>query len=362
MINLSNSLIKPEQHIIFITSLILGLGLVMVASSSMAIAEARAGDPFFYVYKQAIYLGLGLVISWFVYRTPTQFWLFAARPLLLFSLLLLGILLVPGIGSEVNGSMRWIRVGPVSLQVSELAKLCLIIYLAYYLSQNKASLKALLPIGMACGLILLQPDLGASTVIMACALGMLFMAGLPIWQFLLLCALAGGAFAGLAISAPYRMQRLTAFLNPWADQFDSGYQLTQALMAVGRGEWFGVGLGAGVQKLLYLPEAYTDFIFAVTAEELGLFGATTVLVLYALLAWQGLRIALYAQQKKALFQSYLAYGISLWLIIQAIIAMGVNIGLLPTKGLTLPLFSYGGSSLVVSMIAVALLLRIDREV
>ncbi len=342
----------------------------MVASSSMAIAEARTGDPFFYLYRQAIYLVIGLLLAWFVYRTPTRFWYFAARPLLLLALALLALLFVPGIGTEVNGSMRWIRFGPISLQVSELAKFCLIVYLAYYLAQNNqtlrekptALLRALLPIGLACGLILLQPDLGAVVVIFACALGMLFMAGLPLWQFIVLTGAGAGTFAVLAISAPYRLQRLTAFQNPWADQFDSGYQLTQALMAVGRGEWFGVGLGAGVQKLLYLPEAYTDFIFAVTAEELGLLGATTVLVLYGLLAWQGLRLAYYAQQKKALFQSYLAYGISLWLLLQALIAMGVNIGLLPTKGLTMPLFSFGGSSLVVSIIAVALLLRIDQEV
>lgn len=342
----------------------------MVASSSMPVAEARTGDPFFYLYKQTIYLLFGLIIAWFVYRTPIQFWQYAARPLLLLALALLCLLFVPGIGTEVNGSLRWIRFGPVSLQVSELTKLFLLIYLAFYLAQNQESLRtkptamlcALFPIILASGLILLQPDLGAAVVISACALGMLFMAGLPIWQFIVLCGLAGGAFAALAISAPYRLQRLTAFLNPWADQFDSGYQLTQALMAVGRGEWFGVGLGAGIQKLLYLPEAYTDFIFAVTAEELGLFGATFVLVLYGLLAWQGLRLAYYAQQKKALFHSYLAYGISLWLLLQSVIAMGVNIGLLPTKGLTMPLFSYGGSSLVVSVVAVAILLRIDREV
>ncbi len=342
----------------------------MVASSSMPIAEARTGDPFYYLYRQVIFLALGLIAAWFVYRTPTQFWFHAARPLLLTAITLLVLLLVPGIGSEVNGSLRWIRLGPISLQVSELAKFCLIVYMAYYLSLHQkllqenptALLRALFPVLLACALILVQPDLGAAAVILACTLGMLFMAGLPLWQFLVLCGLAGGAFVALTIMAPYRLQRFSAFLNPWADQFDSGYQLTQALMAVGRGELFGVGLGAGVQKLLYLPEAYTDFIFAVTAEELGLIGALVVVVLYALLAWQGLRLAYYAQQKKALFQGYLAYGISLWLVLQAMIAMGVNIGLLPTKGLTLPLFSYGGSSLCISIVAVALLLRINREV
>jgi cell division protein FtsW len=278
------------------------------------------------------------------------------------------LLLIPGIGHEVNGSMRWISVGPINVQVSEFAKMGFFIYLAAFVSHQQAEhispsklILGLIPAGLVSVLILLQPDFGAVVVIMACSLGLLFIAGMPLWQFSIMVFAAIGGFAMLAITSPYRFVRLTTFMNPWEDQFDSGYQLTQALIAFGRGHWFGSGLGSGVQKMLYLPEAHTDFIYAVIAEELGLVGSITVLILYSLLVWQGFRLARQAYTRQLFLQGNLAYMISLWLALQSLIAMGVNTGLLPTKGLTLPLLSYGGSSLWVSLFAVMVLLRINKE-
>jgi cell division protein FtsW len=228
-------------------------------------------------------------------------------------------------------------------------------------TQLKPLLLGLLPLTAACVLILCQPDFGAVVVLMACVLGMFFIAGIPWWTVAALIGLAGSVLALLAISAPYRLQRITSFLNPWADQFDGGYQLTQALIAFGRGEWFGLGLGASVQKLFYLPEAHTDFIFAVIAEELGFVGAAGVLLVYVLFGFYGFCLTFQASKVGKMFHAYLAFGLTLWICLQALIAMGVNIGMLPTKGLTLPLVSYGGSSLIVFLTAVAILLRVNRE-
>lgn len=353
----------------FLVLLLLGIGLVMVASSSMPIAQARLGDPFYYLTRQTAYLWIGLTLAWLIYQIPTDFWERMPQTLFLFTLCLLALILVPGIGTKVNGSLRWIRIGPVGLQVSELAKLLLIIFYAWYLSEHAQALqrrplalvRALIPLMLVAFLILMQPDFGAVVVLSATIIGMLFMAGVPLWQFILLCVCAAGAMAGLAFSAPYRFERLVAFMNPWADQFDSGYQLTQSLIAFGRGAWFGVGLGGGLQKLHYLPEAHTDFIFAVIAEEFGLVGAAVVLLLYVLLTLCGLRIGMRALQQGRQLGGFLATGLSLWLGMQALIAMGVNMGLLPTKGLTLPLISSGGSSLVITFMAIALILRVNQE-
>lgn len=365
------SIHKPVslQTFLLTAAALVGLGVVMVASSSMPIADANYHAPFYYVLRQAAFLGLGLLAMLVLTQIPIEFWGKISRPLLLLSLVLLMILFIPGIGREVNGSLRWIRLGPVGIQVSELAKLCVFIYFAHYCVQHEKALqtepwafaKALLPILLLCGLILMQPDLGAVVVILSVCMGMLFLLGVPWRSFIVMASLGVLGIAGLAVSAPYRFQRLTGFLNPWADQFDSGYQLTQALIAFGRGEWFGSGLGAGVQKLLYLPEAHTDFIFAVIAEELGLVGALIVLILYALLTFLGFRVGQRAYQQGEHFHAYLAYGLSLWIGLQAFIAMGVNIGLLPTKGLTLPLISAGGSSLMICLCAIGLLVRIQIE-
>lgn len=365
---------KPRQEValqpfFLVVCCLAGLGLVMVASSSMAIAHAQFQSPFYYVIRQASFMLFGGSLALLVTRIPIMFWDKISRPLLLFAVIMLALLFVPGLGREVNGSLRWLRLGPMGLQVSELAKLCLLIYFASYCSRHEqmlrtkpwAFLKPLIPASLMCGLILLQPDFGAVVVILLCCMGVLFLAGTPLWSFSVMVSLGLLGMVGLAVSAPYRLARLTAFLNPWSDQYDSGYQLTQALIAFGRGDWFGMGLGSGVQKLLYLPEAHTDFIYAVIAEELGLVGALVVLLLYALLAFLGFRVGKQAYQRGQSFHAYLAYGLSLWLGLQAFIAMAVNMGLLPTKGLTLPLISSGGSSLLITLVAVSLLLRVHLE-
>jgi len=292
-----------------------------------------------------------------------------AMPLLLSAFAMLVLVLLPGVGVEVNGASRWINVGLFNVQVSELAKLFFIIYLASYLARHGEEVRTqisgfLKPIGLlviAAVLLLLEPDFGATVVLAAIVMGMIFMAGVKLFQFGGVLGLGALLMAGMAVSSPYRMKRLTTFIDPWADPFDSGFQLTQSLIAIGRGEWFGVGLGASIQKLFYLPEAHTDFVFAVLAEELGLLGVCTIIVLYAVLVWRAFVIAAQAVKAENFFASYLAYGIGIWFGLQSFINIGVNMGLLPTKGLTLPLMSYGGSSMVVMCAAIALLLRIDYE-
>ena len=276
---------------------------------------------------------------------------------------------MPGVGRAVNGSVRWLNLGPISFQVSEVAKFAVIIYLSGYMVRHADALRhevlgflrPVMLLGLVGALLLKEPDFGAAVVLLSTAMAMMFLAGVPLSQFIGLLMVFACATAILAVSAPYRLERLTSFLDPWADQFDSGYQLTQALIAFGRGEWFGVGLGASVQKLFYLPEAHTDFLFAVLAEELGLIGGLAVLVLYVLLVWRGMRIGFCAHRQGDLFGGYTAYGLTLWIGIQALINVGVNAGVLPTKGLTLPLMSYGGSSIVIVCMAIGVLLRIDFE-
>ena len=288
---------------------------------------------------------------------------------MLLALGLLALVLVPGIGKTVNGSTRWIDLAVFRLQVSEAGKFLLIVYLAGYLVRHReqieqttiAFLKPMLVLSVAAILLLLEPDFGATVVLVATSLVMMFMGGVRLWKFGALLLVAVLTLAILAISSPYRLQRLTTFLNPWSDPFNSGFQLTQSLIAIGRGDWFGVGLGASIQKLFYLPEAHTDFVFAVLAEEVGLIGVTVVLGLYAFVVWRSYRIAATAQQNGNRFASYLAYGIGTWIALQTLINIGVNTGLLPTKGLTLPLMSYGGSSMLSICAAIALLLRIDYE-
>ncbi len=348
---------------------LLGLGLVMVASASMSIAERQVGQAFYYVTRQGIYLSLGLLAAWVVMRIDLQIWFTLSSSLLLFGLLLLVLVLIPGIGVSVNGSMRWLRLGPFSLQASEVMKLMMIIYMAGYLvrhyeevrTQVSGFLKPMLVLSLAAVLLLMEPDLGATVVVVLTALGMMFLADVKLRQFLVLILIVAGAFVVLAVSAPYRLARMTSFLDPWADQFNTGYQLTQALIAFGRGEWFGVGLGAGIQKLFYLPEAHTDFLFAVIAEELGLFGVLFVISLLSALVYRAMQIGREAQALKLQFGAYVAYGIGLWLAVQALISIGVNAGMLPTKGLTLPLMSYGGSSLLITCIAIGLLCRVHYE-
>lgn len=348
---------------------LLGLGLIMVASASMSTAERAHGAPFHYFGKQVAFVCIGLLAAWAALRLPLRAWQRASVGLLLLALVLLALVLVPGIGREANGSMRWLRLGVINLQASEPAKLLLVVYLAGYLVRRREAIRrglggAIRPLAMVlvmAGLLLMEPDYGAAVVVFATALGMLFLGGVPFSGFLCGLAFASLFLGGVVAASPYRLERLTAFLDPWADPFGSGFQLTQALIAIGRGEWLGVGLGGSVQKLFYLPEAHTDFIFAVLAEELGFVGMAAVIGLFAFIVWRAFAIARRAELAGQPFGAHLAYGIGLLIALQAFINVGVNMGVLPTKGLTLPLVSYGGSSLVVTCLALGLLLRADRE-
>ncbi len=345
------------------------IGLMMVASSSVMVSTKYFHQPFHFLIRQACYLFLGFLAAVMVMRVDSSTWEKCSVPLLLVCVALLVVVLIPGIGKVVNGSRRWVAIGPIGIQVSELAKVTMIIYLSGYLvrqqktiSQNISGfIKPMIILTIFAILLLMEPDFGATVVITGTVMAMLFLTGVKIRYYLGLMVVVGISLAFIAVSSPYRMARLTAFLNPWADQFNSGYQLTQSLIAFGRGGWLGVGLGDGVQKLMYLPEAHTDFLFAVLAEELGLLGIMLVLGLYSILVWRGLVIGFNAFSQGRLFAAYAAYGITFWIGLQAAINMGVNSGLLPTKGLTLPLLSYGGASLVVNCIVIALLLRIDHE-
>ena len=359
--------IDPVLMTIALT-LLLG-GFVILASASISISDNVTGNPFFYLQRQMLAAAIGTVAGGICLFVPMQVWR-SLGPLMLFTgIALLVLVLIPGVGYEVNGSTRWVRIGFMNLQVSEPARLCLLLYLAGYLvRRNKALreeftgfLRPMLVLTLACVLLLKEPDFGAALVLLATALVMLFVAGARIRDFLLFFSAAVLAMAALAITSPYRMKRLTAFLDPWADPWDSGFQLTQSLIAIGRGEWFGVGLGDSVQKLFYLPEAHTDFVFAVYAEEFGLAGSVVLIALFAALLWRVFRLGMRAARAERFFEAYIAVGLGTWLGLQAFINVGVNMGLLPTKGLTLPLISYGRSSLIITMICIGLLLRIHHE-
>lgn len=349
-------------------ALLLG-GMVVLASASISIAANSAGDPFFFVTRQAAAVLLGGIAGFTCLYIPMQAWERLGPLMLLAGLSLLIVVLVPSLGHTVNGSTRWLRIGPVNFQVSEPARLCLLIFLAGHLVRHNRSvrerfvgfLRPMLVLCLACGLLLAEPDFGAAIVLLATALAMLFVAGARLRDFFLFFSVAVIAMAALAITSPYRLQRLTGFLDPWADPYNSGFQLTQSLIAIGRGQWFGVGLGEGVQKLFYLPEAHTDFVFAVFAEEFGLVGTVALIALFFALLWRVFALARRAAAAERYFEAYLAIGLGTWLGLQTFINIGVNMGLLPTKGLTLPLVSYGRSSMIVTMVAFALLLRIHHE-
>jgi len=345
------------------------LGLVMVTSASISIASQGSGEPFLFLERQLILTLLGAAAAALVFCVRTEQLERASLPLLVLAVILLVLVLVPGVGHSVNGSRRWLRVGGANFQVSELVRVIVLIYVASYAvrreSELRTSFKGLArPLGiLTCmgALLLAEPDFGAATVLFASGFALLFLAGARLRYVLGMTLLATAGFASLAMSSNYRLRRLTAFLDPWADPYNSGFQLTQSLIAIGRGEWFGVGLGASVQKLFYLPEAHTDFLFAVLAEELGLAGVALTLALFLGLIWRSFFIARLACGAGLKFASYLAAGFGLWLGIQAFINIGVNMGVLPTKGLTLPLMSYGRSSLIVSMAWVGLVLRVYHE-
>jgi len=372
----SNTAQKPstqpvfyDRYLLLTTLGLVTIGLLMLASASVSVSDHFYHNPFHFLIRQVSFLLLGLILAVLVLKFDLSIWQRFGGILLIMSILLLIVVLIPGIGRQINGSMRWIGIGPFGLQISEFAKLAVIIYMAGYLVRHEklvresssGFLRPLLVLGIIGLLLLKEPDFGATTVILITSLGMMFLAGARLWQFLVLFLLVTISLFFLAISSPYRLLRLTTFLNPWANPFDSGYQLTQSLIAFGRGGWFGVGLGESIQKLFYLPDAHTDFLFAVTAEELGLIGAVGIIFLFILLIGRTFNIGRQAEKQGRPFAAYLAYGIGLWLSVQSMINMGVNIGLLPTKGLTLPLMSYGGSSMMMTCVAIAILFRIDYE-
>jgi cell division protein FtsW len=358
-----------DRTFVLCAILIVVMGLVMVASSSMMVSTHSYNTPFHYLFRQVFTVVMGAILCAVVVQMPLRHIEKHSRILLIVALALLALVLVPGIGRSVNGSRRWLHLGPLNFQVSELAKLLYIIYLAGYLNRFRDKLvenqrTVILPIiilGLTSVLLLLEPDFGSAVVIAATTLGLLFLAGVRVRYFILLISVALLALAALAVISPYRLLRLTSFLNPWADQYGSGYQLTQSLIAFGRGGIGGVGLGESIQKLFYLPEAHTDFLFAVLGEEMGLMGMVTILLLYAVFFWRVFVIGHRAYKERLFFAAFLAYGLGLWLSCQVLINIGVNVGLLPTKGLTLPLMSYGGSSLLTNFVLIGLILRVDHQ-
>lgn len=358
-----------DMTLILVAMSLMGIGLLMVASASMVVSQQRFGSAFHYLLHQSVHLFIGLLLTGLFFRIPVMLWEKLRTQLLLVALVALVAVLLPGIGKQVNGSMRWIGVGAFGIQVSELAKLFIIIYLAGYLYRHNEALRSSLGgflkpmaiVGLFISFLLLEPDFGTSIVILLTSLAMMFLAGVRLRYFLALVLIAGIVLSLLAVSSPYRLQRLTTFVNPWAHQFGSGYQLTQSLIAFGQGGWFGVGLGNSVQKLFYLPEAHTDFVFAVLGEELGFVGSFAVIGLFFIFIWRGMSIGCRALYQHHYFSGFLAYGLSLWIAFQAAINIGVNTGALPTKGLTLPFISYGGSSMLVNCCVLGLLLRIDHE-
>jgi cell division protein FtsW len=348
---------------------ILLLGLVMVTSASISIAGKETGDVFYYLERQLVLGLIGFVTAAFVFLVPTRLIEKFSTHLLIAAGVMLVLVAIPGLGHEVNGSRRWLRILGFNFQVSELARVFVLIYLASYAVRRSEELRTtfkglLKPVGMLClggALLLAEPDLGAATVLFATGFGLLFIAGARLRYAIGFTVIACGGFVALAVLEPYRFARIMAFLDPWKYYKDAGFQLAQSLIAIGRGEWFGVGLGGSVQKLFYLPEAHTDFLFAVLAEELGLVGVLLTLTLFMALTWRAFHIARLAQGAGLQFASYLAVGFGLWLGLQSFINIGVNMGVLPTKGLTLPLMSYGRSSLVVTLAWVGLLLRVYHE-
>lgn len=347
-------------------------GLVMVYSASIATAEAArytGHNGYYYLIRQGVFIGVGLSVGAAAFQVPMRAWKTAAPYLFLAGLLLLIVVLIPGIGRDVNGSRRWIPLGFANLQPSELMKFLAVLYAADYTTRKAAFMdnfkKGFMPMAgvmmLVGGLLLREPDFGAFVVIVAIAMGILFLGGLNWKVFAALVAVLMVGFVILIWSSPYRLQRVLGFMDPFADAYGKGYQLSHALIAFGRGEWLGLGLGGSIEKLFYLPEAHTDFLLAVIAEELGFVGVAAVIGLFAWLIIKTFMIGHRAAQLERNFSALVAQGIGIWLGVQALINMGVNVGLLPTKGLTLPFLSFGGSGIVVNCLAIGVLLRIDWE-
>jgi len=347
---------------------ITAFGFVMVASASLPVADNTYGSPFYFVIRHGLALSLALGAGLLCFAVPVRWWERAGLMLFLVGLAMLALVLIPGLGRTANGATRWIPLGPLNLQSSEFVKFFAVIYVSGYLVRRQAEvagsvlgfIRPMILMAVASALILAEPDFGTTAVMLATVMGLLFLGGVPAINFAVLTGMVGAALAALVIYEPYRLERLLNFTNPFADPYNKGFQLSQALIAFGRGEWLGVGLGHGIQKQFFLPEAHTDFLMAVVGEEFGFAGVTLVILAFSFLVWRTFDIGVRAQRQGDLFAAYLAHGLGLGLGLQAFINVGVNVGLLPTKGLTMPFMSYGSNSLIVALMAVAVLLRIDR--
>jgi cell division protein FtsW len=371
-IKLRAALPDYDQTLMWLSVLLLGLGLVMVYSASIAIAESSrvtGQQPMYYLLRHGAFVIIGIVLAVVTFQVPMRVWQQLAPYLFTGGLVLLALVLIPGIGREVNGSRRWLSLYIINLQPSELMKLFVVIYAADYTVRKAAYMhslrKAFLPMFavmlLTGGLLLREPDFGAFAVITVIAMGVLFLGGMNWRLFAGLIVMLVIGFILLIWFSPYRMQRVIGFMDPWADPYGKGYQLSHALIAFGRGEWLGVGLGGSVEKLFYLPEAHTDFLLAVIAEELGFAGVIAIILLFAWIVMRAFAIGRRAAFLEKYFPALVAYGIGLWIGVQAVINMGVNMGVLPTKGLTLPLLSFGGSAIAATCCAIAVLLRVDWE-
>ena len=354
-----------DWSLLWMIVLMTAFSVTMIFSASIEHAEFNYQDRYYFVERQLAFLTFGYVVLWAMLKTPTRtmhkcMWLVLGVSFLL--------LIVVLFGREINGAKRWINVGPVNIQPTEIFKVAIILYLASFLTRRVDILTKFskvwfvgIPIGLGLALIIFEPDFGSFVVVSVIAVGLLFIGGLPMGWFLAIVALGASAMVGLIWTSPYRMHRVTAFLNPWEDPFGKGYQLTHALMAFARGEWLGVGLGGSVEKRFYLPEAHTDFIAAVIGEELGFAGLILLIGCYMWLVWRAFSIGKQARDLEQYFSAYTAKGIGIWIGIQSFFNLGVNLGLLPTKGLTLPLMSYGGSAVIVMLMCMGILLRVDWE-
>ncbi len=360
---------RLPAHELRIATILLVLGLVVMTSASMEVAQRDFGNALYYLQRQGMLAFVGLIGALVLAQIPLRWHQKLAPLYALGAIALLVVVLLPGMGNNVNNSTRWLQLGPVQFQPSELMKPLFILWLACWLSRCGEDMRSnprtlivpLIVLMTVCALLLLEPDFGTACVIAATAIGMIFLCGGHLGAILSVGAFGMVGLAGLVIAAPYRMLRLKTFLDPWADPFDTGYQITQSLIAIGSGGFWGLGLGSGVQKHFYLPEVHTDFVFAVAVEELGLLGAMLIIGLFVLLILMAFRIARSAQDSDNVMGAALAYGIGVWIGLQALVNVAVNLGAVPTKGLTLPLMSAGGSSLIATMLGLALLWRVRHE-
>jgi len=360
-----------DYYLLFICSCLLIMGFIIVTSSSLHLGDKMLNhDYMYYPIKQLTHIILGLCTAIVVTFIPLRLWEIMGPWLFILGLALLVFILIPGMGIKVKGSIRWMSVAGLRIQVSEIVKFISVVYMAGYVTRHQEDVqqstyglvKPLLLFSVACVLLLLEPDFGSAVVILVIAMGIMYLSGARLWQFLIIIAVVAVLAMLLVYFSSYRWARVTGFIDPWADAQNTGFQLVQALISFGRGEVFGVGLGSGIQKLFYLPEAHTDFLFSVLAEELGLIGVLSIIALFSWLVWHAFALGVKAEQVESPFAAFIAYGLGIWFGFQSFVNMGVNMGILPTKGLTLPLMSYGGGSMIVMCAAMALLFRVHSEV